>query len=73
MSVLVSGGNMRTGQVIGATTSKGEYPIDRPLDPNDLLASMYRFLGIDTEITYPDLRGRPMPILPFGRPIAELG
>lgn len=73
MSVLVSGGQMPTGQVIGATTSKSEYPIDRPLDPNDLLATMYRFLGIDTEITYPDLRGRPMPILPYGRPIAELG
>ena len=72
MSVLVSGGGMRTGQVIGATTSKSEYPIDRPLDPNDLLASIYRFLGIDTEITYPDLRGRPMPILPTGRPISEL-
>jgi hypothetical protein len=72
MSVLVSGGGMRTGQVIGATTSKGEYPIDRPHDPNDLLASIYHFLGIDTEITYPDLRGRPMPILPTGRPIPEL-
>lgn len=72
MSVLVSGGGMRTGQVIGATTSKSEYPIDRPHDPNDLLASIYRFLGIDTEITYPDLRGRPMPILPTGRPIPEL-
>jgi len=72
MSVLVSGGGMRTGQVIGATTSKGEYPIDRPHDPNDLLASIYRFLGIDTEISYPDLRGRPMPILPSGHPIPEL-
>lgn len=73
MSVLVSGGGMQTGQVIGATTSKGEYPIDRPLDPNDLLASIYRFLGIDTEITYPDLQGRPMPILPTGRAIPEIG
>lgn len=72
MSVLVSGGNMRTGQVIGATTSKSEYPIDRPHDPNDLLATIYHFLGIDPDATYPDLRGRPMPILPTGRPIPEL-
>ena len=73
MPVLVSGGGMRTGQVIGATTPKSEYPIDRPLDPNDLLASIYRFLGIDTEMTFPDLRGRPMPILPTGRALPELG
>lgn len=72
MSVLVSGGGMRTGQVIGSTNARGEFPIDRPLDPNDLLASVYRYLGIDPETAYPDLRGRPMPILPSGKPIAEL-
>ncbi|MDB5384785.1 MAG: hypothetical protein JWM11_431 [Planctomycetaceae bacterium] len=72
MSVLVSGGGMRTGQVIGTTNAKAEFPIDRPHDPNDLLASIYHFLGIDLQQTYPDLRGRPMPILPTGKPIPEL-
>lgn len=72
MSVLVSGGGMRTGQVIGSTNARGEFPADRALDPNDLLASVYRFLGIDPETAYPDFRGRPMPILPSGKPIAEL-
>ena len=72
MSVLVSGGGMRTGQVIGATNSKGEYPTERPLTPNDLWATMYRHLGIDYTRAFPDLSGRPMPILPFGEPISEL-
>lgn len=72
MSVLVSGGGMRTGQVIGATNSKGEYPVERSLDPNDLLATVYQFLGIDVSTAYLDLRGRPMPILTSGRPIDEL-
>jgi hypothetical protein len=72
MSLLVAGGGMRTGQVVGSTTSKGERPKDRPLSPNDLWATVYRHLGIDPEITFPDHNGRPMPILPFGEPIKEL-
>ncbi len=72
MSVLLSGGGMRTGQVIGSTNSKGEHPKDRPLTPNDLWATVYRHLGIDYDRSFPDFRGRPMPILPYGEPIAEL-
>jgi hypothetical protein len=72
MSVLVAGGGIRTGQVVGSTNSRGEHPQDRPLTPNDLWATIYRHLGIDPEISFPDHSGRPMPILPFGEPIAEL-
>lgn len=72
MSVLVSGGGAPMGQVIGATTPKGEYPSDNKLDPNDLLATIYRFLGIDPNHEFLDRSGRPMPILPHGNPIAEL-
>lgn len=72
MSLLVSGGGMRTGQVIGSTNALGEHPKDRPLSPNDLWATAYRHLGIDTEHSFPDYSGRPMPILTDGTPIAEL-
>jgi len=72
MSVLLAGGGMRTGQVIGSTNSKGEHPKDRPLTPSDLWATVYRHLGIDYDRSFPDHRGRPMPILPYGQPIAEL-
>ena len=72
MSMIVAGGGMRTGQVVGATNAKGEHPSERPLTPNDLWATMLHFLGIDTEHAFPDHGGRPMPILPFGTPIAEL-
>jgi uncharacterized protein (DUF1501 family) len=72
MSMLVSGGGMRTGQVIGATNPRGEYPVERQLSPNDLWATVYRHLGIDYNDSFPDLQGRPMPILPFGSPIEEL-
>jgi hypothetical protein len=72
MSMLVCGGGMQTGQVIGSTNAKGEHPKDRPLTPNDLWATMYKHLGIDPTIAFPDQIGRPMPILPFGEPISEL-
>jgi hypothetical protein len=72
MSMLLSGGGMRTGQVVGSTNSRGEQPKDRPLTPNDLWATVYHHLGIDPDSTFPDHSGRPMPILPFGAPIPEL-
>lgn len=72
MSLLVSGGGMRMGQVIGATNSKGEYPVERPMSPNDLWATVYQFLGIDYDECFDDFQGRPMSILPFGEPIKEL-
>lgn len=73
MSLIVSGGGLRVGQVVGSTNSRGEHPKDRPLTPNDLWATMFQHLGIDALHTnFIDHAGRPMPILPFGTPIAEL-
>jgi uncharacterized protein (DUF1501 family) len=72
MSVLWVGGGARMGQVIGSTNARGERPQDRPLHPNDVLASLYRHLGIDHHRTFLNPQGRPMPILPGGAPIAAL-
>lgn len=72
MSFIMAGGGMRTGQVIGATNPKGEYPADRPLTPNDLWATVYRHLGIDYTDSFLDHGGRPRPILSDGTPINEL-
>ena len=71
-SALVSGGGLRTGQVVGATNSKGEYPAERPLTPQDLLATVYRHLGINGQDSFLDFSGRPIPILADGEPIREL-
>jgi hypothetical protein len=73
MSLLVSGGGLRMGQVIGSTNAKGEYPKDQPLKVGDLWATMFSHLGIDYEHTsFNDHTGRPIPMLPEGRPIAGL-
>lgn len=72
MSNIVFGGGMATGQIIGATNPRGEFPIERPMSPNDLWATVYQHLGINPNDSFDDFQGRPMPILPFGEPIPEL-
>jgi hypothetical protein len=72
MSVLLSGGGLRMGQAVGATSSKGDEPAVRPLSPNDLLATWYHALGIPLDTSFRDFAGRPTPILPHGKPIDEL-
>jgi hypothetical protein len=72
MSILVSGGGLRTGVVVGATDPRADHPVERPLTPADLWATVYRFLGIDIEHTFRDTIGRPMAILAGGEPIREL-
>ncbi len=71
MSILVSGGGMAMGQIIGATTSMGEQPKERPLGPHDVLATIYHHLGIDPQYQVPDPTGRPIPLC-RGEPIREL-
>jgi len=72
MSVLLSGGGMRMGQAVGATSAKGDEPAERPLSPNDLLATWYHAFGIPQDLSFRDFAGRPTPALPHGKPIAEL-
>jgi len=69
---LVYGGGMQMGQVIGATNAHGERPSERPIVPQDVLATIYQFLGIDPHHLIFDRQGRPQPILPHGTAISEL-
>jgi hypothetical protein len=71
-SVLFSGGGLKTGQVVGSTNSKAEYPTERATTPQDVLATLYQHLGVDYRRSLDDHSGRPVPILPSGQPIAEL-
>ena len=72
MSAVLAGGGIRGGQIIGATDTLGGAPVSRPLGPGDLLASIYRVLGIDHSTTVRDRQNRPVPILESGQPITEL-
>jgi len=72
MSVLVAGGGLAAGQVVGATSPKGEYAADRIVSPADVLATVYRQLDIDPERQFLNTAGRPIAILSHGEPIREL-
>jgi hypothetical protein len=72
MSVFLAGGGLKMGQVVGATNSRGEDPVERVMNSNCLLATIYRRFGIDTHRAYHDNSGRPIPILTDGEAISEL-
>ena len=72
MSIVMAGGGLNMGQVIGATNDKGEHPAERPLEPADILATIYHVLGIDLNTMFHDYTGRPIPLLDSGKPISEL-
>ena len=72
MSVLMTGGGLRRGQVIGATDAKGHGPIERSLGPADILATVYGALGIDYRREFLNSEGRPVKLLDEGAPIPEL-
>ncbi len=72
MSALVAGGGLKMGQAIGATNARAEYPKDRPVSVPQVLATLYRAMGIDPSRTFVNGNGRPMYILDEREPIAEL-
>jgi len=72
MSAMVAGGGMRMGQVIGSSSARGEYPRDRRVSASQVLATMYRSMGVDPSMTFPNNTGRPMYILDDREPISEL-
>jgi hypothetical protein len=68
MSMLLSGGGLPTGSVYGATDGIGARPHESPFDPQDLLATVYRHLGIDPQTHISDPQGRPI-ALSTGKPL----
>jgi hypothetical protein len=70
-SVLFAGGGIRPGVVVGKTDSKGEYPVDSPVKPENFAATIYHLLGIPAEAVWNDTLGRPFAIY-HGEPIAGL-
>ena len=70
-SIAVAGAGVPGGQVIGSSDAMGAEPTDRPISIEDLGATLYRKLGIDTHKQYHAL-GRPIRINDGGEPIPEL-
>jgi hypothetical protein len=70
---ILAGGGMRTGQVIGATNRYAEHPVDRPIQFQEIFATLYAKAGLDLNTRQFDLRGRPQYLVEPGiEPIREL-
>ncbi|MCS6866146.1 MAG: DUF1501 domain-containing protein [Gemmataceae bacterium] len=70
-SAAIAGGAVQGGRVVGESDSQGAFPKSNPKTPQDMLATLYQHLGIDTQQQYLN-NGRPIPVLPSGQPITEL-
>ncbi len=71
-SAAMAGGGIAGGRVVGQSDTKGALPQENPLDPQDVLATVYRHVGVNTAASYLDNHGRPIRVLPHGEPIGEL-
>ena len=70
-SIAAAGAGVPGGQVIGGSDALGAEPRERPVSIEDLGATIYRKLGIDTHKEYHAL-GRPIRINDGGEPVREL-
>src|SRR5205823_3096145 len=70
-SVLLAGGGIRGGMVFGASDRIAAYPIDNPVDPVDIHATLYHCMGLSSDQTMNDQLNRPHP-LSTGRVISAL-
>jgi len=72
MSAMIAGGGLRMGQAVGSSTARGERPQDRRCTAPQLLATIYRAIGITPAQTFPNGTGRPMHILDDRESVREL-
>ncbi len=71
-SAALAGGPIKGGRVVGSSDAHGAFPRANPKPPQDVLATIYKHLGIDTEAQYLDGSGRPISVLPSGKPLEEM-
>lgn len=72
-TVNFAGGGVKGGRVIGKSDEIGAYPAERPVNPSEVVATIYHSLGLDLTTHLPGPQGRPFPLVDFGtQPIKEL-
>lgn len=61
-----AGGGVQGGRVIGKSDEIGGFPAERPVEPGEIVATIYRSLGINLETTLPGPQSRPFPVVDYG-------
>lgn len=70
-TVVLAGGGVSGGAVYGSSDRMAAYPASDPVSPQDLAATIYHLLGIDSRLTLQDGLNRPYP-LSTGEPVLAL-
>lgn len=65
-TVAFAGGGVQGGRVVGKSDPIGAVPAERPVDPGEVVATIYRSLGLDLETRLPGPQSRPFPLVDFG-------
>ena len=71
-SLVLAGAGVPQGQVVGASDKDGMYVKERPVEVPDLVATIFKKLGVDYEKEYVSNIGRPLRIA-VGNPLSFLG
>jgi len=66
---LMAGGGIKRGHVHGKSDGSGAFPVEFPVTPGDIAATVYHLVGVNPEMTVPDLTGRPVHVTHGGVPI----
>jgi hypothetical protein len=69
---LFFGGGLAMGQVIGATDSRAEMSTSGKISFQNIMATIYRVLGVEPDTKLPDFSGRPQYLLDDWEPIRNL-
>lgn len=70
-TVLFAGGGVRGGSVYGRSDRYAAHPVENPVGPEDIAATIYWALGLDPSTEIHDRLDRPH-VLARGRPITEI-
>jgi hypothetical protein len=71
-TVCFGGGGVKRGQIVGATSALGEFVTDCPVTPQDVAATIYTALGVPLRTWYRTQDGRPVELVPEGKPVKQL-
>ncbi len=65
-SMLWAGAGIKGGNIVGASDELGAYPKDRPANPAEVVATIFKALQIDLDTELPGLQGRPIRVVEHG-------
>ncbi len=69
---VLAGAGIRGGTVFGRSDKDAAWPIDNPVSPEMLAATIFHSLGISPELRIRDTFDRPVPVMDGGRPLLDL-